>query len=632
MMSVKRLSLLSSVLLIVFSLTAGSVAITDAQAPGVAHLSGKFNIGYAGYDSFPLLVGLNDASGLLGSDPNYIAPKDKQMLGKYTGSARGGQYTLDLPPEPEGRPFDVTGSGKPTNDLLIFDVRLMSDVASRGYMVPNEDMIADSLNLSVDVVLQGGKLLVWTADNKQQFPTDYGADKKLFTADDPRTALPTGWSLVDLDSHPFKISEDPSATVDLTTTGSGGVVNYQKLSCAELIPAFLDRVQSTYPFTDLKKIDWATLRAKLIPASQTAQTPADCQRIIRDFANAIPDGHVDYRLPALRDEYAGSTGLRMAATSDGQIVATVLRSGGPAAQAGMKLGALITQWDGKPINDAAKAVELQFANSGTPDALLEIQLDELPRGPMGSKVSVTFQNPGEKAPITATLTRDEPKPVSGIVTNPPQVEDDKLPSGLGYIRIDAFESLSSLQDFDKSVDNLIAAKVPGIIIDVRSNPGGLSQMSDAMASRFYDQGFVVGKEYALDGRLVYQDLVDPRQPIYKGCVAVLVNSNTASSGDIFAYTFKASQRAIIVGNTPSAGMAGTVSGGFYNLPDGAFIQVPTGGFYDDNKQLVVEGQGVAPDVKVPITVESLLSPEDGVLDAAVKAVTQCSQQPSTATP
>ena len=113
---------------------------------------------------------------------------------------------------------------------------------------------------------------------------------------------------------------------------------------------------------------------------------------------------------------------------------------------------------------------------------------------------------------------------------------------------------------------------------------------------------------------------------------MLVDNNTASSGDIFAYTFKSSKRAIIVGNTPSAGMAGTVSGGFYNLPDNAFIQVPTGGFYDDNKQLVVEGQGVAPDVQVPITVESLLSPEDGVLDAAVKAVTECSQQTATATP
>jgi len=103
-------------------------------------------------------------------------------------------------------------------------------------------------------------------------------------------------------------------------------------------------------------------------------------------------------------------------------------------------------------------------------------------------------------------------------------------------------------------------------------------------------------------------------------VAILVDVNTASSGDLFAYTFKLGKRAIIVGQTPSSGMAGTVSGGQYQLPGGAFIQVPTGGFVDENGKTAIEGECVVPDVLVPITVESLLSPEDTVLNVAVAAL------------
>jgi C-terminal peptidase prc len=597
---------------------------TFAQGDGPKKVSGQFRIGYPGYESFKLTVGLTDASGLFGADPVYIAPKDEQMLGTYTGNAAGGSYSVDLPVSPKGRPFDVTGNGTPSPDVLVFDIRLLSDVGERGYMVPNEDALASSLKIAVDALVQGGTLLVWAANDQQQFPTDFGADKKLFTADDPRAPLAAGWSLVNLDSAPFKVTRDAETKLDLTTTGAGDVVDYANLSCDQLIPTFLDRVQRTYPFTELHKVDWDALRTKLIPASKTAQTPADCQKLIRDFANSIPDGHVNYRLPALADERAGAIGARLSALTDGSIVVTLLREGGPAANAGMKFGAVITEWDGKPILEAIKSVVLQSSNAGSPHALLDVQLRDLVRGPLGSKVSVTFQNPGE-APKTAEITRVEPQPATGPRTDPPQLTNDVMPSGVGYIRINAFDELETLHKFDETVTRLIEAKVPAIIIDVRSNPGGLSQMSDAMASRFFDKSFTVGTLISLDGRMVYKDVVEPRQPLFNGCVAVLVDQFSASSADIFAYTFKSQQRGKIVGNTPSYGASGTVSGGFYNLPDGVFIQVPTGGFFNDDKKLVVEGEGVEPDVKVPLTVESLLSPADEVLDAAVQAVGQCKQ-------
>ncbi len=613
-----------TIVLTLVILIAGLAPAAHAQQAVSKAISGNFSIAYSGYESLPLLVGVTDASGLFGSNPVYLAPKDQQMLGTYKGNAGNGSYTVALPDKPAGRAFDVTTGGKAQSaDLMIFDIRLMSDAPGRGYMSTNEDAIASSLKINVDFSVDGGTLLVWTANDKQQFPSDVGADGKLFTADDPRIALPAGWSQISLDKKPFT-AQPVASEINLTTTGTGDVIDYRSLSCTDLIPTFLDRVQKNYPFTELHKVDWATLRAKLIPESKTAQTPADCQKIIREFGNAVSDGHVNFNLPALRDELSGSLGFRLAATSDGKVVVILVRPDSPADKAGVKVGAVITEWGGKPIQEALDNLLLQFSNSSTRHGLLNIKLSQLPLGKLGSQVSVTFQNPGESAQ-TAAIERVQPQRAAGIAKRPPDVKDNKLPSGIGYIRIDSFTDGHKLAEFDRTVDSLIKDNVPGIIIDVRSNPGGFSQLSDAMSSRFFDKGFIVGKQYAADGRLVYQMIVDPRQPVYTGKVAILVDVNTASSGDLFAYTFKLGKRAIIVGQTPSSGMAGTVSGGQYQLPDGAFIQVPTGGFVDENGKTAIEGEGVVPDVLVPTTVESLLSPEDTVLNAAVEALQKALQ-------
>src|SRR5581483_8186844 len=146
---IKRLCIVVTVLVLLSGLA--PVAWAQRSVPTeVEQLSGKFSVAYQGYDSLPLLVGLNDASGLFGNDPIYLLPKAQQVIGTYDGSASNGTYQIDLPPKPAGRPFDVTGGKSPNPNLMIFDIRLMSDVASRGYMALNEDMIASTLKISID--------------------------------------------------------------------------------------------------------------------------------------------------------------------------------------------------------------------------------------------------------------------------------------------------------------------------------------------------------------------------------------------------------------------------------------------------------------------------------------------------
>src|SRR5450432_2030527 len=529
-----RTRLVILVLLIALLAVGGFMVVSSA---GTKTITGTFGVSYSGYESIPLLVGLNDASGFFTGNPIYLASPDKQVIGSYTGNASSGKYTLNLPGSPFAQPFDLTGGKNPSNKVEIFEVRLMSDVASKGTMRENEDAIASSLKISVDEQVEGGLMLVWAADAQEQFPGDYGPDQHLFTADDPRSPLPAGWSLVNLDSKPFTVAPVDNKPLDLTTTGVGDVVDYSQLSCAAMIPALLDRVEQNYPFTELHHIDWDSLRAKLLPESKAASTNADCQRVIRDFANAIPDGHVDFSLPELQDDLSGNAGLRLNSTSTGQVVVIGLSKNGPADKAGIKLGSVVTEWDGKPIEQAIQDEVLQSANSGTDFRLRYIKLRLLPYGPENSTVEVAYQNPGA-ASQTTTLTRLVNQSVAGVVVTGPTVQDNKLDSGIGYLRINDFIDIASLNQFDSALTALISQNVPSLILDVRSNPGGLSQMGDAMASRFFDKGFIIGKDYAPDGRFLYETAIEPRTPVYEGCVAVLVDLNTASTGDLFAYTFK----------------------------------------------------------------------------------------------
>lgn len=615
------LCVMTTVLAVAVALTlATGLAPVQAQGEAPRTLSGTFAIAYEDYAGLPLVVGLIDAAPYFGDSPVTLPDPADQILGAYTGVATDGKYTLELPDAPpQMAPFDATGGAAPAQSpgLMIFDVRLMSDVARRGYMVPNEDNIASSLRIGIDVHIGGGTLVVYTSDAAQPFPTGPGADGHLFTADDPRAPLPKGWSLVNLDKMPYTVIREASPTLNLITTGMGDVNNYANLACDELVPTFLDRVQATYPFTELHHIDWEALRGELVPQAQAASDQRACDLIFREFGNAIPDGHVNFYLPTLQNDYAASLGMQLVQLTDGRIAVAGLGNGGPAHAAGIQIGAVITAWNGQPVEKALDQTTLFVSNASTPHALLKWKLWSINRGPNGSRADVTYQNPGAEE-ATATLTRGDPQRLTRQ-TPAPQVSDNLLPSGLGYIRVEDFVGFPEFEEFDRILTSLIERNAPGIIIDVRANPGGFSQISDAMASRFFEAPFVLGRMIQ-EGKHAFQMQIDPRPPIYTGPVAILVDSDTSSAGDLFAYTFQSRGRGLIVGSTPSAGMAGTVSGGQYYLPQGGFIQVPTGNLLDDNGEQIVEGEGVAPDVLVPITVESLVAGQDDVLAAAEQAL------------
>ena len=77
---------------------------------------------------------------------------------------------------------------------------------------------------------------------------------------------------------------------------------------------------------------------------------------------------------------------------------------------------------------------------------------------------------------------------------------------------------------------------------------------------------------------------------------------------------------IVIGETPTAGVYAEVSRGQYVLPDGIFLQVPTGRTLLPDGTPLLEGVGVVPTIRVPVTAETVLSDRDVVLERAEREI------------
>ncbi|MEP6988431.1 MAG: S41 family peptidase, partial [Chloroflexota bacterium] len=110
----------------------------------------------------------------------------------------------------------------------------------------------------------------------------------------------------------------------------------------------------------------------------------------------------------------------------------------------------------------------------------------------------------------------------------------------------------------------------------------------------------------------------PENMRYNGKIALLVGPSCFSACEYFTYDLTLQDRAAIVGQYPTGGLGGGQT--TYAMPDGVNLQYSTGRNEDAKGNIIIEGTGIAPTVKVPVDEETLFASGDPVLDAAVAAL------------
>ena len=253
----------------------------------------------------------------------------------------------------------------------------------------------------------------------------------------------------------------------------------------------------------------------------------------------------------------------------------------PAAKAGILSGDQILRING----NSTEKMELQ-------DAVNFL------RGTVGQRVTLTILRPSTKEIKEFSLERTEIKVQSVKGT---RLVDQELtgPFKIGYIRLIQFNEPTA-EELGKALDELQKRGMQALVLDLRNNPGGLLNAAVDVCAQFLPpntkvvstQGRVASQEhdYATSG----YGKERPRFPI-----AVLVNEGSASGSEIVAGALKDLHRAILVGETTFG--KGSVQN-VVQLPDGSALRFTTAKYYTPSKQ-VIHGNGVTPNIRVPMTAE-----------------------------
>ncbi len=607
----------------------------------------------------PIVI-LEDQGGFVTRDRKFLIPTESQVMGQITSDFYTSPFTysLTLPAVPNGTLHDVDNDGQTDTGVMIFAVAYWTNTWGDPYLERRDQggggwssaYASTRVSTDSDSFLEvfGGQYIVYAPDANQQFPSDFGADKKLFTEDDPMMDLPAGWSVVDMDQSPFAIDRSENPKLDLYEPASSALDDFSDMSYTAAFDAMLEKFRKEYAYTEFKNIDWDAREKEFRPRFEEAEKANDARLFalaLRDFLWSIPDTHVSMDTSALNDDFladiAGGIGLALGETSDGQIVARYVTPGSPAEAAGIQFGAEITAMDGAPIEDVVSAVVPWSSPFSNPEVKRLQQLRYATRFRMEKgQVEVTFVNPGgseQTATLDVVSERDSFGVTSFYYGEPETslpVEFKILPSGYGYIKISSFSEnqVLSIQAWEYALQYFIQNEVPGVILDMRHNGGGSGWLADQMAAYFFKEETIVGKGSSYDevtGEF-YMDpasdavMIPPREGLqYTGPVVVMVGPACVSACEFFSYAMTVNDRALVVGEYPTSGAGGGVEA--FLMPGDTYVQLTVSRQMDADGNIHIEGGGVAPDVRVPVTVETFqreLAGEDVVLEAAEKVISQ----------
>jgi C-terminal processing protease CtpA/Prc len=578
---------------------------------------------------------LNDLSNFVERDYDGDLPEFVQEAAQLEGELVGASYTLTLPIAPQATLNDVD-AGEEGGGVHVYAVDLWANIVGDPFVQPIEGGGWSTSFTSVVAApgtneITGGKLVVWAPDDEQSFPAGFGDDGLLFTEDDPVEPIAAGWTVVDLDAAPFAQIREPIAEVDILE-GDGGLKDLSDLGFTEAFDALVADLRLRYPFTDFKGIDWDALIEEFRPRIEAAEQDGDFnayQIALMRFTVAIGDGHVavDPNIEYLIDQYGGGLGLTLGETDDGQVIVTSVAPDSPAEGAGLAPGVEIVSWNGVSIDDALDQTDLLFASSSPHTTRLQ-QLILITRGESGEDVSFAYLDAnGAEQAIDLEVVDDlegliEALGGTGFEAEMP-VTVEILPSGIGYIRVNTFydDLILMTHAWEWAIQRLNDLEVEALIVDVRGNSGGNGGVALYFAGSFVEEEVELAEALFAteDGEFVPNGTytVLPTEARWGGEVAVLIDENCASACEIFTGAMALNDDHLIVGQYATAG----VEAGVYPwlLPGDLFFQAPLE-YFEADGQVWIEGVGVPPTIDVPVTVESLLSEEDVVLQAAEAAL------------
>jgi carboxyl-terminal processing protease len=258
-------------------------------------------------------------------------------------------------------------------------------------------------------------------------------------------------------------------------------------------------------------------------------------------------------------------GVEVQPQPDGTILVVAPIDDTPAAKAGLKSGDLIVAVDGKPLSPGEDG---QGSLRGKP----------------GTKLVLTVVREGIDDPFDVPVTRETIRIAS--------VRGRMLEPGYGYLRIAAFQA-DTAADFERVLADLQTQSggLKGLVLDLRSNPGGLLVSAVQIADDLLQKGGIVSTR----GRIAISDTefsATPGDRLDGAPLVLVVDAGTASAAEVLAGALHDNGRARIVGSrTFGKGSVQTL----LPLDNGDSVKLTTARYYTPSGKSI-QALGIVPDV------------------------------------
>ena len=366
----------------------------------------------------------------------------------------------------------------------------------------------------------------------------------------------------------------------------------------------------------LNGVDWNAARERYRPMALAAPDDDAFWDTLDRMTGELKDAHTRVESPksvAMRQRDESVTLGFVFTPIEDRLLVTGVNPDSDAWWAGVRSGMAVVEIEGEPAMQAYQRVKAQTRLDSTERSRHSRTLRKILTGEPGTKSTFAFERP-DGSRFQATLARKR-------VTSRPGESHRILPSGYGYIRFtqwtvgvttSVLEAVKELKD------------TPGMVIDLRGNPGGSAHAVNLVLRRFFPHHADLGQTITRSGQPIALffgavEIIKLRNSIpgdadaYKGPVVVLVNSGSASASELFSSTMQATRRATIVGQPSCGCLLGFL--GYARVPGGAELAYSEVGFRLPNDKRI-EGEGVIPDVLVPLSARDLQISRDRTLEEA----------------
>jgi carboxyl-terminal processing protease len=246
--------------------------------------------------------------------------------------------------------------------------------------------------------------------------------------------------------------------------------------------------------------------------------------------------------------------------------------------------------EGSPAEEAGLCIDdiiYEVDKTSTQGMSLE-EVVSMIKGEAGTQVHLTLIRTGVADDVEVDVTRAE--------ITVPTVSTDVLEDNIGYLKITEFDEITTSQFIDGMAE-LRAQNIEGLIIDLRSNPGGSLATVCDIARQILPKGIIVYTEdrdgnredYTCDGE---NEIDIP--------IVVMTNQYSASASEILAGAIKDYKLGKLVGKTTyGKGIVQRI----FDLRDGTAVKLTVSSYFTPSG-VNIHGVGIKPDVEVDYDAEA----------------------------